>query len=101
MGKDSLQVFARAYTVTGLACRRFGHLDEAARNLGLASRRLNMMDEPHPAVVAELRLYQAMLEVERDNFEMAEKLSNRAVTIPEKLVERYLGRSPEPPPQAS
>ena len=76
VGDDYLNAFARAWAVAGLGYCRVGKLEEAARDLDKAAGMLAMAGkDAHPVIVAELCFYKARLEVERENFEEAEKLS--------------------------
>ncbi len=96
VGEGYLNVFARAYAVIGYAQRRAGDLEEAARDLEQAKRLLAMAgDDAHPVIVAEVCLYEATLEAERDNFEEAELLSELGTRILELTVDRVLDQLPE------
>ena len=96
VGDDYLSVFARVFAVMAFARRRAGDLEASARDLNQAKSLLAMAgDDAHPVVVAELCLYEATLEAERDNLEEAELLAKLGTRIIELTVDRVLDRLPE------
>ncbi len=95
VGEGYLNVFARAYAVVGYAQRRAGDLEAADQDLNQAKALLAMAgDDAHPVIVAEVCLYEATLEAERDNFEEAEALSELGTRIIELTVDRVLDQLP-------
>ena len=96
VGEDYLNVFAYAWAVVGYAQRRVGELEGAARHFNEATRMLQQAgDDAHPVVVAILSLFQATLELERDNREEASKLSDEGNEILNLVVDRLLASQPE------
>lgn len=96
VGEDYLNAFARVYAVMGYAQRRAGDLEACDRDLNQAKRLLAMAgDDAHPVIVAEVCLYEATLEAERDNIEEAGRLSELGTRIIELTVDQVLDRLPE------
>ncbi|MCP3956255.1 MAG: helix-turn-helix transcriptional regulator [bacterium] len=99
LGKWSLNIFARAWAIAGYAQRRAGQLEAAAQSFHAASETLELAgDRAHPVVTAELCIYQASLELERDNYHLADELAGRGFGILDQVVERVLADLPEDGP---
>ena len=91
VGEHYLSVFARAYAILGYARLRAGEGEGAAEDFGQAQALVAMAgDDAHPVVVAELCLYQATLEIERDNFSEADRLTRVGSEILRRVVELAL-----------
>ena len=89
LGKPSIYLFARAYTVVGLAFTRSESLDEAAEAFRVATRMLNHDgDKVHPVVFMELCLYRARLETARGEAKAAKQLLDAGIQIWDALMQQ-------------
>ena len=81
-GERDINLFARAYAVSGFAFFRCGELEEAEMNLTFASRMLQVAgDDVNPVVVMEHLLYSAMVLIERGDSAMAAELTKASDEI--------------------